>query len=126
MPKSKKPIASAKQKKATELVLKGQSVSSAMREAGYTEASAKNPKNLTETRYFLDIMEKHGVTDEKIAKVMSEGLEAKHKGEVDHGMRHKYLETALKVKKLTEDKPNTSLMGMVIVLDGDEPEDNQT
>lgn len=94
--------ASQKQKKATALVLQGQSVSSAMLEAGYTPASAKNPKNLTQTKYFIDIMEKHGVTDDKIAKVLDEGLGAVKNGEADYSTRHKYMETALKVKKLTE------------------------
>lgn len=64
---------------------------------------------------FTDILEKHGVTDDKLASVLMDGLEANRTisaiagkeangGTVDfvdvpdYATRHKYLETGLKVK----------------------------
>jgi hypothetical protein len=41
------------------LVEKRGSVSAAMREAGYSAATAKNPKNLTKTKTFTDLLEKY-------------------------------------------------------------------
>lgn len=67
------------------------------------------------TLSFTDILEKHGVTDDKLASVLLDGLEANRTistisgkeangGTVDfvdvpdYAVRHKYLETGLKVK----------------------------
>jgi dihydroorotase-like cyclic amidohydrolase len=64
---------------------------------------------------FVDILEKHGITDDKLASVLLDGLEANRTistisgkeangGTVDfvdvpdYAVRHKYLETGLKVK----------------------------
>jgi hypothetical protein len=73
--------------------------------------AGENLKKLT----FTDILEKHGVTDDKLASVLLDGLEANRTistisgkeangGTVDfvdvpdYAVRHKYLETGLKVK----------------------------
>jgi hypothetical protein len=45
------------QKAITELVANGGSVASAMRKAGYSARTARNPKKLTETRVYKDAVE---------------------------------------------------------------------
>lgn len=50
----------AKQKKAADLLMENHgNVSKSMREAGYTEASAKNPKNLTESKGFAELRDEY-------------------------------------------------------------------
>lgn len=104
-----------KQKKAIAILgEKGGSISGAMRAAGYSPMTAKNPDKLTNTpafKTFLDELEKAGVTDAKIAETISEGMNATKTivmgGESnesfvdiqpDHQTRHKFVETAIKVK----------------------------
>lgn len=59
------------------------------------------------SKSFSTILDKHGVTDSLLADVLKEGLAATRihssptepdREEVDYGVRHKYLETGLKVK----------------------------
>jgi len=115
-------MATLKQKKAAEFIAKGDSVSKAMKKAGYTEASAKNPRNLTKSQSFIEIMEKHGITDDKLSTVLNEGLAATKavvmgtKSEEsfvdiqpDFAIRHKYLETALKLKGHTKESTTNNI-----------------
>ena len=112
-------MATPKQKKALEIIMESHGtipVSRAMEQAGYTPATAKNPKNLTTSLSFQEYMKKAGVDEEKLVKVMREGLEANKtivmgKDEdsfvdiqPDHPTRHKFLETALKVSGVAKDK----------------------
>lgn len=99
-------MASAKQLKAIDnLVENGGNVSKAMRDAGYSEQTAKTPQKLTESKAFQELMSE-AITDQKLIKVIDDGLNANRvyteDGEVidvpDHAIRHKFLETALKVK----------------------------
>lgn len=119
---AKKPT--AKQKKALEKIVeqkqknhgKSPSIAKAMREAGYAEATAKNPKNLTESKSWEQMMDEY-FPDDKLNKVLQEGLEANRVISAvvtgkeadgrstdfidvpDHAVRHKFLDTALKLKK---------------------------
>ena len=43
------------------------------------------------------------ISDVKLVKVLNQGLDATKDGEEDYGVRHKYLDTALKLKGLYED-----------------------
>lgn len=99
-------MATKKQLKAIDnLVENGGNVSKAMRDAGYSEATANTPQKLTESKGFQELMTT-AITDEKLIKVIDEGLTAsktivfdESSIEVaDHQTRHKFLETALKVK----------------------------
>lgn len=92
-------------------------IGKAMIEAGYDETTAKNPKNLTESKGWKELLEKT-ISDKKLVKVLDEGLEAtKGYGEneqsvqiPDYAVRHKYLETGLKLKNLMpKDKPDSPL-----------------
>lgn len=113
-----------RQKKAIAILgAKGGSIASAMRQAGYSEKTVKNPDKLTKTpvfQSFLDELEKAGVTDAKIAETISEGMSATKTivmgGESkesfidiqpDYLTRHKFVETAIKVKGHVKPTDNT-------------------
>ena len=72
--KGRKPT--IKQIRAAKLVVENHgNISKSMKEAGYSESSAKNPKNLTESKCWADLMEEF-LPESKIAAVHSELLEA--------------------------------------------------
>jgi len=105
-------MATEKQKKALlNVVENGGNVYKAMIDAGYSVATAHTPQKLTESKAFTQYMEEAGLTDEKLVTVLNEGLGAskavvmgKESSESfvdvqpDYPTRHKYLETALRVK----------------------------
>ena len=82
-------------------------VSKSMRDVGYSANSAKNPKrNLTSSKGWQKLLQKY-IPDSKLTKVLDEGMEASRElridGQVvaeipDYAVRHKYLETGLKLK----------------------------
>ncbi len=73
-------------------------ISKSMLEAGYNETTAKNPKNLTESKGWKELLDK-SISDRKLIKVLDDGLEAINEREIpDYAVRHKYLETGLKLK----------------------------
>lgn len=109
----------------------GGNITKAMREAKYSESTINNPSNLTESDGWLALLEKHA-PDDKLALKLEEGLSATkqigarkivqgarvgHEIKVDattstddfidvedYAIRHKYLETALKLKRRLSDK----------------------
>lgn len=100
-------------------------VGQAMIQAGYSVATAKTPQKLTESEGFKTITEeiRHElgsikITPKKLARVIKQGLSAKQPSKViiinraadgttvvdkktievpDHAIRHKYLDTTLKI-----------------------------
>lgn len=72
-------MATLKQKLAVEKLVEnhGKSVSGAMRAAGYDPDTAKNPKNLTESKGFKELMEKAGLTPDLIINSVVEDIKAK-------------------------------------------------
>ena len=97
-------------------------VSKAAAGAGYKKSVAKNPQVITRSKGWKQLCEEY-LDDDKLAKVHSEGLSAitvvmrnnNETGEIesreiaDYSVRHKYLDTAYKVKgKYSEDKLNES------------------
>jgi len=110
-------MATERQKKALQNVVEnGGNVSKAMIAAGYSPATAKTPQKLTQSQAFQEYMVKAGVTDEKLTEVLRDGLSAnkvivmgKESSESfvdiqpDHPTRHKFLETALKIKGIGRD-----------------------
>lgn len=113
----------------------------AMRKAGYAEKTIKNPKNLTESKAFKEVMEAQGISDERLANILSEGLDATTKKphlvdrddkgrpiyeyvkEDDFLTRHKYLETSLRLKGHERQiAPNTVIIPIYGGLSG-RPED---
>ncbi len=92
-------MATIKQKKAAEnLVENGGNVSKAMRDAGYSEATAKTPQKLTESVGFLELCDELGLTDTLIAQSLVDDIKAKP------GERKPELELAAKIRGLLKDK----------------------
>lgn len=106
-------MATIRQKKAFDKTLEnGGNVSKAMSKSGYSKAMAKNPQKLTQSKGWQELMDKH-LPDDLLAKVHREGLEAGktvYKNNVttgemeevgfepDFSVRHKYLDSAYKLK----------------------------
>lgn len=112
-------MATLRQKKAAkEVVENGGIVSRAMVKAGYSPKTAKNPDKLTKSKGWAELLEKY-LPDKKLAKVHEEGLgatfekamitgrdqdgnpEYEYISKPDFNARHKYLETAYKIKGKT-------------------------
>jgi len=78
------------------------SVQAAMLEVGYSPNSAKNSHQMIKSKGFQELLEQAGATDKKLTRVLNEGLDASKKtekgSEPDYAIRHKYLETGLKLK----------------------------
>lgn len=98
----------AKQKRAALKTLEnGGNVSKAMREVGYSASVAKNPQKLTQSKGWEEFLDEY-FPDSKLLEVGKNGLDATKLAtsftEADQFIpdwptRHKYLETALKLKK---------------------------
>lgn len=101
-----------RQKKAVEILVandskgKASSIAETLRSVGYSESIARVPNKVTGATGFQLAMEQAGITDDRLTKVMNEGLEADRPwgkdGEIyaDHSVRHKFLETSLRIKGL--------------------------
>lgn len=88
-----------KQKKAVERIIENHgNVSKSMREAGYTDATAKNPKNLTESDGFEELCKNCGLTDELILESLVDDIKAKRKN------RKPELELGAKIRGLLKER----------------------
>ncbi len=108
------------------------------RGAGSATAAVSSPSMQSALAKFLDTLESCGITNEKLAQKISEGLEAKetkivsYEGQItdsedliDFVTRHKYLETALKLKRLlnTDDQSLEEKQPVqVLIVNYNEPE----
>jgi phage terminase small subunit len=103
---------SIKDRKTVKGIINGKPVSKAMIEAGYAETTAhgKCSEKLKELQITLQaLMDQKGLSDDKLLDVLEAGLEAVREGArstllTDYGTRHRYLETALKLKGHLRDK----------------------
>jgi hypothetical protein len=95
MEKRKEPT--IKQKRAAEIAVEnGGNISRAMREAGYSPATAKNPDKLTKSLAWQDLLE-HYLPDDMLLDALSEDIQVKK------GNRTPELTLAAKMKgRLTE------------------------
>ncbi len=91
-------MATQKQRKAAEkMVENGGNASKAMRDAGYSSATAENPNKLTESKGFQELCDELGLTDDMIVKALVEDIQKKPQN------RKPELELAAKMKgRLTE------------------------
>lgn len=115
-----------KQQKAAELLVensisdKPQPVGAILLQAGYAKGTAIKPTQVTRSDGFIAIMESLGLDDNKLAEVLRDGLEAQTYiktervegigksrlktedvvSKPDHAIRHRYLETGLRLKGL--------------------------
>lgn len=92
-----------KQQLAFQRVLKGEPISKAMREVGFSEKTKTDV--LTRTKGWRQLVENY-LPDEELLKIHNQGLKATHKGEPDYNVRYKYLETAYKLKGKFSDHQN--------------------
>lgn len=71
-------MATEKQKIAIDKIVENHgNVSKAMREAGYSEATAKNPSNLLDSKGFMQLMDERGLTDGLIIDALVEDIKSK-------------------------------------------------
>lgn len=102
-----------KQRKATEkLIANGGNISKAMKEAGYTEATAKNPKNLTESKGFQELCEELGLTDQLLLDALVYDIENKKKN------RKAELELGFKIKGRLTEKHEVTVNTVEKILEG--------
>lgn len=67
-----------RQRKALDRIVENHgNVSKSMREAGYPYATAKNPKNLTESQGFRELLEEYGLNEGLITKSLVEDIKKK-------------------------------------------------
>ena len=85
---------------------KKESYGSLLLKSGYSEVTAKEPGKILQGRGFQELMAKYGITEDKLAMRLNEGLDADKKDNADHNVRHKYLETALELKGLRPKNSN--------------------
>ena len=132
-----------KQATAIKHIVAGDSASKAMRKAGYKPSVAKNPQVLTRSKNFRETLEKFGISDEKLAERLNEGLDAvtfiktervegicKNRlktedisAKPDYMTRHRYLETSIRLKGHEKDvAPNTVIIPIYGGMSG-RPED---
>lgn len=70
-------MATQKQKIAIDKIVENHgNVSKAMREAGYDETTAKNPKNLTDSKGYRELLYKYGLTEDLITKSLVEDIKS--------------------------------------------------
>ena len=71
-------MATEKQKRAVnKIVENGGNVSKAMRDVGYSAETAKSPAKLTESKGFIELMDKLGLTDNLIVNALVEDINMK-------------------------------------------------
>ena len=113
-----------KQKKAlSNLVENGGNVSKAMRDAHYSVETAKTPSKLTESKGFQELLEKQ-LSNKLLTRVHKEGLKATKVTRIgknthedpDYATRHKYLETAYKIKGLQKEETTQTLTNIAFFI----------
>lgn len=113
----------AKQRKYVRGVVMGKSKTQAALAAGYAFPTAKTAVQSIEKPYVKEAIEraldKAGITEERIAQKINEGLEAKRTvgfGDdnvieaPDYQVQHKYLETAIKLKGLDKSESSGAII----------------
>lgn len=98
-------MATMKQKQALDKIVenRGTSISKAMRDVGYADNTAKNPKNLTKSKGFDELCEERGLTDKLLLDSLVFDIEHKKKN------RKSELELGFKVKNRLKDKPDVAI-----------------
>lgn len=106
------------------VVENGGNVSRAMIDVGYSPKTAENPQKLTQSKAWEEYLEEY-LPDAKLMKVHEEGLEATkiHTSHTepdrevpDYAVRHKYLDTAYKLKKRLQNDPSGGLFNGARIL----------
>ena len=95
-------MATSRQRRAVQKVLKGSSITKAMKEPNYAISTSNNTGKLTNSLGWKELMEQY-LPDHDLARVHHEGLNAVKSDEPDYPTRHRYLETAYKIKGRLKD-----------------------
>lgn len=99
-------MATEKQRRAIgKLVENHGNISKSMREAGYSNNSAKNPVNLTESKGYLELMDQYGLSDALIIGSLVSDIESKP------GRRVAELSLAAKIKGLILERADLTSNG---------------
>lgn len=95
------------------VIQEGASISSAMRESGYKDGY--HPTKLQKTKTWQELLARD-LPDKLLSKVAKEGLKIKGGDKYkDAEIRHKYLETSLKMTgKLRDNTDTGNLLGLVV------------
>lgn len=105
MPKGAKPT--IKQAKAIKhLVETGSTVAEAMRQAGYSENTLRDPGKLTRTKAFIDVLNKAGLDDDTLAKAHAELIMASRMERLvfPHQIKKQQVTRTIKKKKQRVEK----------------------
>ena len=116
------------------IVENGGNVSKGMRDAGYSYAMSKNPSRLTQSEYMQALMKEAGLHDIDGIKLLKDGM-ASTKMVVmgkeddsfvdiqpDYAVRHKYLETFIKIKGWSQQPEGGVNVNFINVSKGDQGE----
>jgi hypothetical protein len=118
-------MATEKQKKAFEKSLENNgNVSKAMREVGYSKNYSKNPQDLKKSTGWQELLEKY-IPDDLLQQKIKEGLEATKEDKPDFAVRHKYVDTSLKLRdKYPAEKRDVNLTLPNPILNGISSDDS--
>jgi len=102
-----------KQKNAVKNLTENQgNIGKAMRDAGYSEYSSHNPKNLTKSKGFEELCKKVGLTDDFILEALEEDIRLKpqnRKGELELATKIRGLITERREIQVTNTEPSKEL-----------------
>lgn len=106
-------VSTIKQKRAVKLLSEnlGKPLGAVMREVGYSKETSETPKNLTSSVGFLEEMKRQGLTNELIARSLSEDIKMKP------GDRVSELALGAKMLKMTsgrEESEEAPILSIVI------------
>lgn len=95
-------MATLKQKKLASKIVenmrkdkKAKPLKTLMKEVGYSDSQSTHPQQILKSKGFIKILEDAGVTDEKIAAKIQEGLDLR----VTHANSPRFIDMSLKLKK---------------------------
>lgn len=108
-------MATHKQVLASQIMVEnGGNASKAMRDAGYSNSSSKNPMKLTKSKGFNEIMNNLGLTEEFLIPALVEDIKNKP------GNRRAELELAFKLKGYLKSSDKVSIQNNTIKVELDE------
>lgn len=93
-------------------------VTELMRESGYSETTARtHQKIVTESKNFIELLNKYGASDKRIATVLGQGLSAKNGKKIDHTVRARFAELTMRAKGLLKESGSSELTSLANFLD---------
>ena len=75
-------------------------ITKSMREAGYSEASVQNPKNLTESKGYLEALDEVGLTQELLTSSLTNDIKEKGELPIEKRNRTRELELGMKARNM--------------------------